>query len=114
IGKYYPKIDTRGARVRLVYDLLRQRRPAQVFEALRGVTFKVKAGESLGIVGENGAGKSTLLKIIAGVIEPSAGRLEVRGEIGALLELGAGFHPEYTGRENIALAGALIGLDARQ
>ena len=68
------------------------------------------AGESLGIIGENGAGKSTLLKVIAGVITPTRGRADVRGRVGALLELGSGFHPDYSGLANIDLAAALLGL----
>jgi lipopolysaccharide transport system ATP-binding protein len=74
------------------------------------VTFSVRPGESWGIIGENGAGKSTLLKLIAGVTRPSCGSLAVQGRIGALLELGTGFHPEYTGRENIYFSAAMMGL----
>jgi lipopolysaccharide transport system ATP-binding protein len=93
-----------------VFDLLRGRSAAHVFRALDGVSFTLARGESLGIVGENGAGKSTLLKIIAGVVKPTRGELSVHGRVGALLELGAGFHPEYTGLANIDLAAALLGL----
>lgn len=82
----------------------------QDFWALREVTFSVRAGESWGIIGENGAGKSTLLKLIAGVTRPTCGSLAVKGRIGALLELGTGFHPEYTGRENIYFSAAMMGL----
>ena len=110
VGKDYAKVETRGGRLRLVFDLLRGHGAAHVFRALDGVTFDLARGESLGIVGENGAGKSTLLKIIAGVIKPTRGSVEVHGRVGALLELGSGFHPEYTGLANIDLAAALLGL----
>lgn len=79
------------------------------FEAVSNVSFKVRRGEMLGIVGRNGSGKSTLLKIIAGVYRPSAGRVEVNGSIAPLIELGAGMHSELTGRENILLNGLLMG-----
>jgi lipopolysaccharide transport system ATP-binding protein len=82
----------------------------RAFRALDDVSFDLAAGESLGIVGENGAGKSTLLKVVAGVITPTRGRIDVRGRVGALLELGSGFHPEYSGLANIDLAAALLGL----
>jgi len=110
VGKDYAKVDVRGGRVRLVWDLLRGRAAARVFRALDGVGFELRRGESLGIIGENGAGKSTLLKVVAGVIEPTRGRVAVGGRVGALLELGSGFHPEYTGLANIDLAAALLGL----
>ncbi|MEP6657987.1 MAG: ABC transporter ATP-binding protein, partial [Betaproteobacteria bacterium] len=110
VGKDYAKIDSRSGRVRLVWDLLRGRGAAQVFRALHDVNFEMARGESLGVIGENGAGKSTLLKVIAGVIAPTHGSVITRGRVGALLELGSGFHPEYTGLANIELAAALLGL----
>ena len=110
VGKDYAKVDSRGGRLRLVFDLLRGRAARRVFSALDGVTLDLKRGESLGVVGENGAGKSTLLKIVAGVVKPTRGTVEVTGRVGALLELGSGFHPDYTGLANIELAAALLGL----
>ncbi len=114
VGKDYAKVDSRGGRLRLVCDLLAGRGAARVFRALDGVAFELTRGESLGVIGENGAGKSTLLKIIAGVIQPTRGTIAVGGRVGALLELGSGFHPEYTGLANIDLAAALLGLTPRE
>lgn len=84
------------------------------FEALRDITFDIYEGENFGIIGNNGAGKSTLLSLVAGVLKPNKGRVVVRGKISPLLALGAGFHPDLTGRENIKLNGVLLGLTRRQ
>src|SRR5437763_12380347 len=89
VGKDYAKVEARGGRLRLVWDLLRGHGAQQVFRALSDVTFQLMRGESLGIIGENGAGKSTLLKIVAGVIHPTRGSVSTRGRVGALLELGS-------------------------
>ena len=110
VGKDYAKVESRGGRLRLVADLLRGRGARTVFRALDGVSLTMRRGESLGVIGENGAGKSTLLKIIAGVVKPTRGVVAVNGRVGALLELGSGFHPDYTGLANIDLAAALLGL----
>jgi ABC-type polysaccharide/polyol phosphate transport system ATPase subunit len=81
--------------------------------ALRDVSFSVDPGEAIGLVGRNGSGKTTLLKLMAGIIRPTDGAVEVGGRVGSLLELGAGFHPDFTGRENVYLNGSLLGLSRR-
>ena len=110
VGKDYAKLNSNAGRVRLVFDLLRGRGATRVFQALDQVSLDLAPGDSLGIIGENGAGKSTLLKIVAGVITPTRGDISVNGRVSALLELGSGFHPEYSGLANIDLAAALLGL----
>ncbi len=94
-----------------IWELLPGSRPRhQDFWALREISFALENGETLGIVGPNGSGKSTLLEIVSGILQPTAGRVVTRGRTAALLELGAGFNPEFTGRENVYLNGEIMGL----
>jgi ABC-type polysaccharide/polyol phosphate transport system ATPase subunit len=95
---------------RYVSDL----QPDETFPALRGVSFRVPAGSTYAVVGRNGSGKSTLLKCVAGITRPTEGHIRVDGRISALIELGAGFHPEISGRENIFINGIMLGLSKRE
>lgn len=95
-------------------SILRDLRPSETFPALTDVSFTVPAGATYGIVGRNGSGKSTALKLVAGITKPTSGTVRVEGRISALIELGAGFHPEITGRENVYINGIMLGLTKRQ
>jgi len=94
--------------------VLRDLRPDDTFDALKGVSFDVAAGKTFGIVGRNGSGKSTMLKLIAGIGRPTEGTVTARGRVSALIELGAGFHPEISGRENVYINGMMLGLTKRE
>ena len=94
--------------------LARELKGDATFEALRGVSFDVAAGKTCGIVGRNGSGKSTMLKLIAGIGKPTAGDVRVVGRLSALIELGAGFHPEISGRDNVFINGMMLGLSKRE
>jgi ABC-type polysaccharide/polyol phosphate transport system ATPase subunit len=100
--------------LRSYFGLFVKRRPAELFYALKGVSFTVAPGESLAVVGSNGAGKSTLLSLVAGLVPPDQGTVTVNGRVAPLLELGIGFHPELTGAENVELNAALMGLSRRK
>lgn len=110
VGKNYPIANNSSDRLAALWDLLLGRPIRRTRKILHDIDLSVLPGCSVGIIGENGAGKSTLLKLITGVLRASQGTVKTRGRIGALLELGAGFHPDYTGRENISLNAALVGL----
>jgi ABC-2 type transport system ATP-binding protein len=116
-------VDSVAKRFRLYHErpsslkerVLRMRRTsAEEFWALRDVSFEVADGETVGLIGANGSGKTTLLKIIGGILRPTSGRVATQGRIAALLELGAGFHPELTGRENVYLNASILGLSRRE
>lgn len=98
----------------LVDALFKRRKTLERIHALKDISFTIKKGETVGVIGKNGAGKSTLLKLIAGVSSPTSGYVAVRGEVSPLIELGAGFHPELTGEENVYLNGVILGLKERE
>ena len=107
VSKAYKRYPSKWARVR---EWTTGKTAHQKTWVLRGVNFTVNPGEAVGIIGMNGAGKSTLLKIITGTTQPTTGSVHIRGRVAALLELGMGFHPDFTGRQNVYMAGQLLGL----
>lgn len=118
VGKMYHLYDRPQDRLKQALLWRLGRSYGRQFWALRDISFEVRRGEALGIIGRNGSGKSTLLQIIAGIIPPTTGEARVQGRVASLLELGSGFNPEYTGRENVYLNGAILGfsraeMDAR-
>lgn len=98
----------------LIPALLGGEKAVETFWALQNISLEIKKGETIGIIGPNGSGKSTLLKLIAGVSKPSKGSIKVNGRIAPLIELGAGFHPELTGRENVFLNGVILGMSRKE
>ncbi|MGH9328848.1 MAG: ABC transporter ATP-binding protein [Vicinamibacterales bacterium] len=98
----------------LTGSLIRNLRPEERFTAVEDVSFDVAAGRTLGIIGRNGSGKSTMLKLVAGITKPTSGSVRVDGRVSALIELGAGFHPEISGRENVFINGIMLGLSKRE
>src|ERR687897_3860209 len=95
-------------------NLIRDLKPDETFPAIQDVTFTLPKGRTLGVIGRNGSGKSTLLKLVAGITKPTQGEVRVDGRISALIELGAGFHPEISGRENVFINGIMLGLTKRE
>jgi ABC-type polysaccharide/polyol phosphate transport system ATPase subunit len=112
--RFILRLDSARSLQELVTGLWRKRRPPEEFWALKDISFEVEQGEAVGLIGPNGAGKSTILKLISRIIEPTSGHIDVNGRVAALLELGAGFHTDLTGRENIFLNGSILGLSRRE
>jgi len=97
----------------LVAAIFHQKKTLERVHALKNVSFKINKGETVGVIGKNGAGKSTLLKLMAGVSSPTSGKIKINGRISPLIELGAGFHPELSGKENIFLNGVILGMEEK-
>jgi homopolymeric O-antigen transport system ATP-binding protein len=118
ISKRFKKVILRTGyttlKTSLTHLFTRDSAPVQYVEALRDVSLSVPRGATVGIVGRNGSGKSTLVRIIAGIYTPDIGRVSVEGRVSALIELGAGFHPEFTGRENVYINGIILGLSKKE
>jgi lipopolysaccharide transport system ATP-binding protein len=110
ISKYYPRTQHSSERLRALWNVLLGKTVLDGTAVLKDISFEISPGQSMAVIGENGAGKSTLLKVLAGVLRASEGKVELNGSIAALLELGAGFQPEFTGLENVRMKAALLGL----
>ena len=114
VSKIYPRVHKPHERLNAFVSLLFGREPANGAKVLSDINLEVVRGQSLGIIGENGAGKSTLLKVLIGVIQPTVGRVMVHANIAAMLELGAGFQPDFSGMDNVRMKASLMGLSNRE
>jgi len=114
VGKMYQLFEKPVDRLKHTLFWRLGKQYGKEFWALRGISFEVEKGEAVGILGRNGCGKSTLLQLIAGVLYPTEGVVTKTGRVSALLELGSGFNPEYTGKENVFLSGAILGLNYQE
>ncbi len=114
VSKIYPRVHKSRERLQAFGALLLGREPASGAKVLSDINLEVLRGQSLGIIGENGAGKSTLLKVLTGVIQPTKGRVMVHANIAAMLELGAGFQPDFSGMDNVRMKASLMGLSNRE
>jgi len=113
VTKQFSKLNQKTFK-EFIPALIRGEKTEESFTALNDISFEIKKGETVGIIGPNGSGKSTILKLIAGVMSPNGGTIAVKGKISPLIELGAGFHPELTGAENIYLNGAILGMKRKE
>lgn len=113
VSKQFSKLNQKTFK-EFIPALIRGEKTSESFTALNDISFEIKKGETVGIIGPNGSGKSTILKLIAGVMWPTTGKVKVIGKISPLIELGAGMHPELTGRENIFLNGSILGLTQKE
>ena len=114
VSKAFLKRRTHSLKEAAVSLVQRKQVRADRFEALRGVSFHIEEGESVAVLGLNGSGNSTTLKLISGVLEPDGGRVRTRGRVAGLIEVGAGFHPELSGRENVYLNAAILGMERHE
>ena len=114
VSKIYPRVHKSRERLQAFIALLFGREPAHGATVLKDINLDVVRGQSVGIIGENGAGKSTLLKVMTGVIQPTHGRVMVHANIAAMLELGAGFQPDFSGMDNVRMKASLMGLSNQE
>src|SRR5688500_17995385 len=118
VSKSFEKVVLRSGyttlKTALTHLFSRDTRPVERVEALTSISLAVPPGATVGLLGRNGSGKSTLIRIIAGIYKPAAGRVVTQGRVSALIELGAGFHPEFTGRENVYVNGIILGLTKKE